>query len=98
MGALVFWFSRELIGAGTNEKPEGGSSWSPPSAVHERAQFFWPPQSEREGGRAGGGAAGGGAGCWWLAQDFNAVKRPLERELEPWVRKGDFGDFYVYHK
>ena len=67
------------------------------AAVHERAQFFWAPRGNGKGqGRRRRG--GGGAGCWWLAQDFNGVKRPLERELEPWVRKGDFGDFYVYHK
>ena len=52
VGCTRFWFSRELIGAGTNEKSEGGSSWSPPSAVHEHAQFFWGGgPREREGGQ-----------------------------------------------
>ena len=36
-------------------------------------------------------AAGG------LRKTSTVSNAPLERELEPWVRKGDFGDFYVYH-
>ena len=52
-GVHSFFFSRELIGEGTNEKPEGGSSWSPPCM---NARSFGPP-GEREGA---GPAAGGG--------------------------------------